>query len=149
MADEAAWTEPATPQDAAVVVSYLNARYPALLERQQVAAYTTALAGRYSRAELLAAMHEAPFDPQSSAAYGKALSLPDVERVVRRYRTLRAWLGRALTAEEVTALMEMDASLSWSDFGRAGTHPRWPDQPLFRYIAVRREHRPETEEVGA
>lgn len=95
------------------------------------AVFARLLASRsYSRAELMLAMREVPFDPDRFG--GRGVTVQDVERVVLRHRRLRAKLRQPMTAAEITEVcVAFPRDVSTDGFRCCGFDAH--NQPLFRY----------------
>lgn len=91
----------------------------------------------YTRAELLLAVREVPRDPEAGHNFGdKGMSLSDIERVIRRHRTLVAKLTQRhlLTSVEVDKLCGDVYRLDRTHFGCSGFDQRTGEQKLWRYV---------------
>ncbi len=132
-----AWEEPATARDAAEAASYLIAATEMGLPEKQRASdaerqtFVRMLTSYdYTRAELLLAMREVPRDPERFG--GRAAGIQDVERVIRKSRTMRARLEQALTAQardELCAAYPQE--ISAEAFRCCGFNQF--NEPLYRY----------------
>jgi len=86
----------------------------------------------YTRAELMLAMKELPFDPEASHNYGKGFNPADVERIVDEHRTLRRRLTQPLSSEDRDNLIaEFSDKIDPDAFHCCGFNSY--DEPLWRY----------------
>lgn len=86
----------------------------------------------YSRAELLHALRNVPFDSEASHRFGRGLNLADIERSVEKVRAVRSSLRRLLTPDEVAAAVRASGgTITHEHFGVGGYDER--DRPLYRY----------------
>lgn len=127
-----AWEQPATSDEYEQAVATLVAAvepdakdYP---KRVQVLKRLMKRRG-YSRAELLLVMEELPFRNN----YGKGIRLDLVEEIVQEHRTDRKMLQRALTAEEMHALIERHPDDLHRENFRVVTYNS-RNEKLYRYL---------------
>ena len=86
----------------------------------------------YTRAELMLAMKELPFDPEASHNYGKGFNPADVERIVSEHRKLRQKLSQPLSSEDRDELIaEHPEKIDPDAFHCCGFNSY--DEPLWRY----------------
>ena len=103
---------------------------PDCSEPRQNAVMRAVMTRGYTRAELLLAMREVPF--QNS--YGQGLRLDVIERIIKQHRQDRAALQRKLTREKVVDLLERyPKALSSDDFHICGYVEGAKNRPLQRY----------------
>lgn len=127
-----AWEQPATPDDykqaIATLVAAVEPDAKNAPKRVQVLKRLMQRRG-YSRAELLLVMEELPFRND----YGKGIRLDLVEEIVQQHRKDRKMLQRALTAEEMHALIERHPDdLHRENFQVTAHNSR--NEKLYRYM---------------
>ena len=127
----ATWQKDATVDDICAACAYLlDMVEPECTEARQSAVTRALLTRDYSRAELLLAMREVPFQND----YGKGLRLDVIERIIRQHREDRAGLQRSLTRAKVVDLLERHPkALQFDDFHICGYVEGNRDAPLYRY----------------
>lgn len=86
----------------------------------------------YSRAELLLAMKQLPFDPDASHNYGRGFNPADVERIISEHRKARTRLTQRLTSKQRDQLIaEFPDEIDPDAFHCCGFNSY--DEPLWRY----------------
>jgi hypothetical protein len=86
----------------------------------------------YTRAELILAMQEVPFDREASHNYGRGLNPADVHRVIERRRRLHAALTRPVSSERRDeVIMAFPSEVDPDAWHKCGFDDR--NRPLWRY----------------
>lgn len=134
--DEALWKVPATAEDVSesltifLTLSDMYSREP--MTEAQKAVVTRMVASRgYTRAELLLALNELPFDHEASHRYRLPFNPADVERIVEKNRVVRRRLKQSLTRRERDELLAGCGDLDPACFQCCGFDSR--NEPLYRY----------------
>lgn len=120
--DEAGWTVPAEPSEAAEVVAFLLPLIEADASEGRAVALTGMFAARgFSRAELYHVCNELPWLPKARHTFGnQGLGLGDVQALVDEVRTLRRALSaNSLTPAQVDRIALLDPALA-GGFGVRG-----------------------------
>jgi hypothetical protein len=128
-----AWSVPAEDEEYAEAAAYLMAAVEPEASDSRMQTVARLLRTRdYTRAELMLAMKELPFDPEASHNYGKGFNPADVERIVSEHRTLRQRLTQSLSSKDRDELIaKFPENINPDAFHCCGFNSY--DEPLWRY----------------
>lgn len=144
----AVWQTPATEGDVRAAVAYMLTAVEPTVADERVGVLIRMLGARgYTRAELLLATQELPFDADASHNYNRGFNPADVERIIKKNRKARAMLARPVSSRERDDLItEHPGTVDPDGFRCCGFDSY--NNPLWRYAPQVKASKPPTPELS-